>query len=125
MIQSDFSRLEAETTAAEADAAKAFDRFMAESRKDKAVKKDLKIEAIPFPAYSPDLNPLDYSIWSEINRCMLASTPKKMETATAYKARLRRTALRLPRAFVRKAILAMPRRIKAIIKAKGQSIPRD
>merc|ERR550514_1984151 len=38
VIQSDFSRLEAETTAAEADAAKAFDRFMAESKKDKAVK---------------------------------------------------------------------------------------
>jgi hypothetical protein len=38
VIQSDFSRLEAETTAAEADAAKSFDRFQAESRKDKAVK---------------------------------------------------------------------------------------
>merc|ERR1719248_310150 len=38
VIQSDFSRVEAETTAAEADAAKAYDRFMAESKKDKAVK---------------------------------------------------------------------------------------
>merc|ERR1719326_565556 len=38
VIQSDFSRVEAETTAAEADAAKAYHRFMAESKKDKAVK---------------------------------------------------------------------------------------
>merc|ERR1719217_1880078 len=38
VIQSDFSRVEAETTAAEADAAKAHERFMAESNKDKAVK---------------------------------------------------------------------------------------
>merc|ERR1719181_704947 len=36
VIQSDFSRVEAETTAAEAE--KAYDRFMAESKKDKAVK---------------------------------------------------------------------------------------
>jgi len=38
VIESDFSRLEAETTAAEEEAAKEFDRFMAESKKDKAVK---------------------------------------------------------------------------------------
>jgi len=38
VIQSDFSRLEAETTAAESEAANEFDRFMAESKKDKAVK---------------------------------------------------------------------------------------
>jgi hypothetical protein len=38
VIQSDFSKLEAETTAAEEEAAKEFDRLMAESKKDKAVK---------------------------------------------------------------------------------------
>merc|ERR1719393_852072 len=38
VIQSDFSKLEAETTAAEEEAAKEYDRFMAESKKDKAVK---------------------------------------------------------------------------------------
>merc|ERR1719161_2210514 len=38
VIQSDFSKLEAETTAAEEEAAKEYDRLMAESKKDKAVK---------------------------------------------------------------------------------------
>jgi hypothetical protein len=38
VIESDFSKLEAETTAAEEEAAKEYDRFMAESKKDKAVK---------------------------------------------------------------------------------------
>merc|ERR1719159_1689312 len=38
VIESDFSKLEAETTAAEEEAAKEYDRLMAESKKDKAVK---------------------------------------------------------------------------------------
>merc|ERR1719375_2494981 len=38
VIESDFSKLEAETTAAEEEAAKEYDRFMAESKKDKAVR---------------------------------------------------------------------------------------
>jgi len=38
VIESDFSKLEAETSAAEEEAAKEYDRFMAESKKDKAVK---------------------------------------------------------------------------------------
>ena len=71
------------------------------SGKAKTAKREPKIDAIPFPAYSPDRNPLDYSIWSEINRRMLRSAPAKVESVTAYKARLRQTALRLPKAFVR------------------------
>jgi uncharacterized protein YoxC len=38
VIESDFNKLEAETTAAEEEAAKEFDRLIAESKKDKAVK---------------------------------------------------------------------------------------
>jgi len=38
VIESDFNKLEAETAAAEDEAAKEYDRFMAESKKDKAVK---------------------------------------------------------------------------------------
>jgi len=38
VIQSDFARLEAETSSSEAEASKEFDRFSAESSKDKAVK---------------------------------------------------------------------------------------
>merc|ERR1719240_2171625 len=38
VIASDFARLEAETSSSESSAAKAHDRFLAESSKDKAVK---------------------------------------------------------------------------------------
>ena len=40
------------------------------SGKGKKAKQEVKIEAIPFPRHSPDLNPLDFSIWAEINRRM-------------------------------------------------------
>lgn len=93
------------------------------SGKAVAVKKKLHIEAVPFPRYSPDLNPLDFSIWAEINSRMAKATPKKIETVKAYKARLRRTALRLPKKFVRKAVLAMPK--QQVLEAKGKNIPRD
>jgi transposase len=86
---------------------------------------ELGIETVVFPRYSPDLNPLDYCLWAEIEKRVLANSPKTPETVAAYKRRLRLTALRLPAAFVRKAVEAMPKRIKAVIDAKGQNISCD
>jgi transposase len=88
-------------------------------------KVELGIETVVFPRYSPDLNPLDYCLWAEIEKRVLANSPKTPETVAAYKRRLRLTALRLPAAFVRKAVEAMPKRIKAVIDAKGQNISCD
>jgi len=34
-------------------------------------KKDLHIEAIHFPTYSPDLNPLDYSLWEAVEATLV------------------------------------------------------
>ena len=95
------------------------------SNKAKKVKQSLKIDAVQFPTYSPDLNPLDFSLWHEIDDRMQKNAPKAVETADAFKKRLRRTALRLPKTVVRKAVLSMPKRIKQVIKATGKSIPRD
>ena len=91
----------------------------------KKAKMDLGIEAVPMPAYSPDLNPVKFSLWEEVQKRMVERVPKKLEAVAAYKKRLRLTALRLPRAIVTKAIEAMPARMKDIIKAKGYSIRRD
>ena len=85
----------------------------------------MRIVAEPFPRYSPDLNPLDYSIWTAISARMAESTPKGVETVKGYKARLRRTFLRLPKAVIRKAVLSMPKRIKQVIEWKGKNTPRD
>ena len=95
------------------------------SRAGKAAKSDLGIVAVPMPAYSPDLNPMDFSLWTEIERRMAESTPKRMETVAAYMKRLRLTALRLPARIVSKSVGAMPKRMRAVSAAKGYSISID
>lgn len=95
------------------------------SNKGKDAKAELGIEAVPMPVFSPDLNPLDYSLWEEVSRRMVASTPKDVETVVAYKKRLRITALRLPRSLVTKAVRSMPKRMRAVVAAKGHSIKAD
>ena len=62
------------------------------STKGKEAKKDNKMRTLDQPAYSPNLNPLDFSIWSAIEKEALARrTPR--ETMTQYKTRLRKIAL--------------------------------
>ena len=90
-----------------------------------SAKAAVNISTIDLPAYSADLNPLDYSIWQEINVRMSARAPVGRETMAAFKRRLRRTAMSLPEAVVRKAIGALPKRIQAVVDAEGRSIPCD
>ena len=95
------------------------------SNKAIATKKALKIEAIPSPVSSPDLNPLDFCLWEEISKRMVLSAPNRVETVDAYKKHLRLTALRLPRSLVTRAVESMPRRMEAVVQAKGHSISFD
>ena len=95
------------------------------SNKGKAAKSNMHIEVLEYPRYSPDLNPLDYSLWLQIEGETLKNSPKGKETVEAYKARLRTTALRFPKAAVVKAVEALPRRAQAVVDAKGGNIPRD
>ena len=69
--------------------------------------------------------PLDYRIWDLVEKAVLGKWPKKVETVEAYKARLRRTALAMPKKIVSKAIRATVPRTRAVVKAKGQAISRD
>ena len=76
------------------------------------------------PPRSPDLNPLDYSVWFEINRkmCLQESrwpTPKK-ETRKAFLARLRRTAKSLSADYVNKVTGNLESRLKLLKKATGR-----
>lgn len=95
------------------------------SNKAKKMKESKRIKAVPFPRYSPDLNPLDFSLWNEIERRMFKCAPKKVETVAAYKSRLRRTALNLPQELVTKAVHSIPKKIKEVIDAKGGNIKSD
>lgn len=94
------------------------------SSSGKAAKKKLKIVPEPWPVYSPDLMPLDYSIWKAIGDRMQKNAPKK-ESLSQYKLRLRRTALALPEKLIKDAVAAIPARAAAVVKAIGNDIPRD
>jgi hypothetical protein len=81
------------------------------SRAGLAAKKASKIVSFEIPKRSPDLNVCDYSLWAEVNRRMRLQEkrmkPNKRETRADFKARLRRTALRLPKTFVDSAMRQM------------------
>ena len=86
-------------------------------------KRRLRMRTMKVPKRSPDLNVLDYRLWADITRRMRQqerSWPaSKTESRDAYKARLRRTALRTSPTFVKKAVQDMKRRCKLLVQAKG------
>lgn len=93
------------------------------SGKGMQAKQAARIKTLDLPKRSPDLNVLDYSLWSQINQQMRATErarPKDFkETRDEYKARLRRTAMGLPSAVVRKAVHDMARRVQLLKEAQG------
>lgn len=95
-----------------------------QSNAAKAAKRRVSIKRVPFPRYSPDLMPLDFSLWDEIERRMSKREPKN-ETVEHYKKRLRRTALAIPAKVVRKTLQAILPRALAVIKEDGGHISMD
>lgn len=95
------------------------------SSKGKAAKKELGIQTVDWPPYSPDLMPLDFSLWENIRVRMEKTDPAGNESALAFKKRLRLTALRTPKAVVRKMTDAMLTRAQAIYDADGGHIDCD
>ena len=95
------------------------------SNKAIAVKSELGITGIQFPTYSPDLNPMDYFLWAEVEKRMAANAPAGRESAAKYKARLRRTAMGIPADVIRKGVAAIKGRAQAIFEADGGNIPQD
>ena len=88
-------------------------------------KEELKITTEPFPRYSPDLNPLDYFLWEEVENRMKAGDPNRPETLDEFKVRLRKTAMSIPQHVIRDGILSVNGRIEGCYKNKGGHIPRD
>ena len=100
-----------------------------QSTKGKDAKAAARIKSMPLPPRSPDLNVLDYSLWSEINKRMREEEAKfrsdRVETRDKYLARLRRTALSLPQPVVAKAVQSMHKRVRLVVKARGGLIDCD
>ena len=89
------------------------------------MKRELKILPLEFPKFSPDLMPLDYGVWDEVDRRMSKQKVKLGETVEAFKNRLRRTAMSIPARVISKIVNSMHARAAAIAKAGGKDIPRD
>ena len=83
----------------------------------------------PLPKRSPEGMVLDYWGWAEIGRRMRKQEAQwpadHKETLDEYKKRLRKTALSIPAAAIRKACSSMKGRVASLIKNKGGYIPRD
>ncbi len=93
------------------------------STKGKDAKAAAGIQELSLPKRSPDLNPLDFSLWAQVNKLMRQqeqSWPKsKRETRAAYAARLRSTAMNLPKEYITKIIGAIAGRCQQLHDAKG------
>ena len=85
----------------------------------------MKIRAMNVPTYSPDLNPLDFAVWKDVERRILEKKRKGDETRASYISRLRRTAQHTRPAFLRKAVMSMKEKIKEVVEAKGAPIASD
>ena len=90
----------------------------------KVAKKALGIQPLEYPRYAPDLNPLVFFLWAEVERRM-AQRSVRNESITAYKARLCRTAFSIPQDRIRKAVQSIKARARAVYDANGGDIPRD
>ncbi len=93
------------------------------STKGEAAKEEAKLEVFRIPKRSPDLSPMDFAIWPEINKRMRNQEKNwpgsKRETRANYLKRLRRTAMRLPARLIDKTIRDMKRRCQKVYDAKG------
>ena len=93
------------------------------SRRGHAAKAAAGITPFVIPCRSPDLSLCDYALWKEVNRRLRRqefSWPAgKTESRAAYAIRLKRTALRLPKAFLERSVGDMVRRCNLLHAAKG------
>ena len=91
--------------------------------KGEAAKSEAYIRAFEIPKRSPELNVCDYALWAEVNRRMreleAGWSDSKVESREEYLMRLRRTAMRLPKAFAIKTNRSMKRRRKKLWESKG------
>lgn len=74
------------------------------------------IKADDWPSSSPDLNPLDYKLWSVLEDIACS---KRLHNLESLKISLERAVANFPMDVVRKSIDDWPERLKACVKAKG------
>ena len=105
------------------------DRTGFESNLGKAAEVSYGLDILKQPKYRPDLQPLDFSLWNEIDSRMAkeeeAWPATKHESKVEFKARLKRTALGLDADVINKAMASMKRRTKELDEKNGAWIRGD
>ena len=90
----------------------------------KNAKQELDIDVLELPKRSPDLNPLEFSFWSQVNTRLRAQENKFRsgftESRGQFIKRLRRTILRTPPQVLRKMVSNMRRRCELLRASAGQ-----
>ena len=94
-----------------------------QSNKGKAAKRAAKLEILALPKRSPELNVMDYAVWTAVERRMRAQEKKwpagKQETRAEFVRRLDRVAWSLPKEFIDKSIGDLQRRCERLYEARG------
>ena len=83
----------------------------------------MKLDVFVLPKRSPELNVMDYAVWSEVERRLRAQERRmpggKHETRAQFGRRLDRIARTLPKDFIERSIGDMARRCQLLYEAKG------
>ena len=88
-------------------------------------KNDLRIRVLKLPQRSPELQPLDFSVWDYVENAMarnndrLLRTGKGAEQPNQYLARLRKTFLRLPHQYLKNTIDDVQKRVVTLYRLHG------
>ena len=81
------------------------------------------LEVLCLPKRSPDLNVLDFAVWSEVERRLRAQEKRwddgKRETRAEFERRLDGVAKALPNSFINKSIMDLKRRCERLYAAEG------
>ena len=89
----------------------------------KRAKVAAQIEVLSLPKRSPELNVMDFAVWSEVERRLRAQEKKwpstKHETRADFMRRVDRVARSIPKEFIDKSISDLPRRCERSYQAKG------
>ena len=96
-----------------------------QSSKGKAAKEEERIQSWKLPPRTPEWMPLDFSLWAEIQDRLYRQEVLGNETKKAFLARLRRTAMSLPKSMVERVLAKIPKNIDATVQAKGKHIDVD
>ena len=74
-----------------------------------------KLNLLPWPSQSPDLNPIEH-LWDEVSRRLKGSSKLSQKQ---FEEKVMNVWSEIPLTCIRKLIDSMPRRLEAVIKAKG------